>query len=99
MTETLPKPVGAFDDDLLRRIAMDVGKEIVAYIDHAYPEMYDGVLSPKSARLSIRNATYNAIMQAVKDADRGRSEAAISANDAHRRTMRRLQRAAKVYRE
>ena len=98
MTANLPKRVGPFDDDLIRRIAMDIGKQVVAHIDHAYPEMFRAVAA-KSARLSIRNATFNAIMAAMTAADEGRSEERIRQHENHRKTMRRLQRQAGSYRE
>jgi hypothetical protein len=78
-------------DDAIRRIAMDVGKQVVEHIEHAYPEMTKAV-SWKSARLSIRNATHNAIMAAVSAADEGRHEQQMRANDDHRRTMRKLRK-------
>lgn len=93
MTENLPKTVG-FSDELIRRIAMDIGKQVVAHIDHAHPEMFRAVLSTSSARLSIRNATFNAIMAAMAAADEGRSDERIRQHEKHRRTMRRLQKAA-----
>ena len=85
------KPIGP-DEDLVRRIAMDVGKEIVHHIETMYPEMTKAV-AWKSARLSIRNATHNAIMAAVNAADIGRAEQSIEANERHRRTVNRLRKA------
>lgn len=86
-------------EEQVRRIAMDIGKQVVAYIDHAYPEAYDGIMSPKSFRLSVRNATANAIMAAVEAADLGLSDTRIKDHEEHRRTMRRLKRASGSYRE
>lgn len=94
MTANLPKPVVTFTDDLLHRIAMDVGKEVVAYIEHAYPEMFARSSAANSAKLSIRNATHNAIMAAVRAADEGRSEQRIAEHAKQRRTLRRLRKIA-----
>lgn len=80
------------EDDVVRRIAMDVGKQVVEHIEWAHQDMVKGSRSWKSARLSIRNATYNAIMAAVNAADIGRTDQAIECNEAHRRTMRKLRR-------
>ena len=90
MAETLPKPIG-FSDDLIRRIAMDIGKQVVDHIEHAYPAMFT-VVAEKSAKLSIRNTTYNAIMAHMEAADQGRSETTIKRHEEHRREMRRLRK-------
>lgn len=90
MSGNLPKPIGP-TEEIVRRIAMDVGKEVVAHIEWAYPDMFK-VVAAKSARLSIRNATYNAIMSAVRAADEGRAEQQIDRNEKHRRFIRREQK-------
>jgi hypothetical protein len=95
MTETLPAVKTIFTDDLIRRIAMDIGKEVVAHIEHAYPDMFRAVAA-NSAKLSIRNATYSAVYAAVRAADEGRIEEALKAHDEHRRKMRRLRKASNV---
>lgn len=87
MTNNLPKPITQ-DEALVRQIAMDVGKQVVAHIEWAYPDMFKVVA--KTAKLSIRNATYNAVMAAVEAADKGRAEQAIEENSKHRRTMRKI---------
>lgn len=79
-------------DAVIRRIAMDVGKQVVEHIEWMYPEMTKAV-AWKSARLSIRNCTHNAIMAAVNAADEGRHEDAMAANDKHRRFMRKIRKA------
>ena len=80
-------------DDAIREIAMDVGKQVVEYIENMWPEMTQAVQSWKSARLSIRNCTHNAIVAAVNAADKGRDREAIENNDKHRRKMRKMRRA------
>ena len=89
--EHLPKqitPVGP-TEQLVRDIAMDVGKEVVAHIEYAYPQMFEAVAA-KSAKLSIRNATYNAIMAAVKAADQGQAEQMMDRHDKQRRNQRQM---------
>lgn len=81
-------------EEIIRRIAMDVGKQVVEHIEWAHQDLVKGAKSWESARLSIRNATYNAVMAAVKAADEGRHEQAMAANDKHRRTMRKLRKSA-----
>lgn len=85
------KPVGP-TEEIVRRIAMDVGKQVVHHIETMYPAMTEAV-AWKSARLSIRNCTSNAIMAAVNAADIGRAEQAIAANEKHRRTMNKMRKA------
>ena len=87
------KPIGP-TEEVIRRIAMDVGKQVVEHIEWVHQDMVKASGSWKSARLSIRNATYNAIMAAVKAADAGRHEQAMENNDQHRRTMRKLRKSA-----
>lgn len=87
----LPKPISP-SLDAVRKIAMDVGKQVVAHIENSHSEMFSTVASVKSTKLSIRNATYNAIMAAVNAADEGRDEQQIASNEAHRRKMRRIRK-------
>lgn len=82
-----------FSDDIIRQIAMDVGKQVVDHIEHAYARMCDAV-AWDSARMSIRNCTHNAIMEAVKAANKGEIEAMLERHDQHRREMRKLRKAA-----
>ena len=80
-------------DEQMHRLAMDIGKEVVAYIEHAYPEMFKAV-AHKSAALSIRNATYNAIIAAGEAFQKGEVDQQIKRHEEHRRTMRKLRKAA-----
>lgn len=81
-----------FTEELVRQIAMDVGKQVVAHIEHAYPAMLRSV-AEDSAKLSIRNATHNAIMEAVSAANKGEVELMLDRHDKHRRVMRKLRKA------
>lgn len=92
MTANLPRVVD-FSEAIVRQIAMDVGKQVVDHIEHAYPKMCEAV-AWKSARTSIRNSTYNAIMAAVDAANNGEVEPMLDRHDQHRRTMRGLRKAA-----
>lgn len=92
MPKNLPAVV-EFTDELVRQIAMDVGKQVVAHIEYAYPDMCDAV-AWNSARLSIRNCTHNAIMEAVKAANNGEVETMLTRHDAHRRVMRKYSKTA-----
>lgn len=78
---------------LMHRIAMDVGKQVVDHIEHAYPAICDAV-AWDSARMSVRNSTYNSIMEAVRASGKGELEAMLERHDGHRRLMRKLRKAA-----
>lgn len=86
-----PRPVA---EDAVQKIAMDVGQQVVDYIDSTFPEAYQGVWSPRSFRLSIRNVVRRAIMEAVEAADDGKIDEMLTRHDKHRRTMRKLRRMA-----
>lgn len=91
---TLPK-VTTPTDEAIRKIAMEVGKQVVEHIERMYPEACNAV-AWKSARLSIRNCTHNAIIAAVNAADRGQDGKFISDNEQHRRTLKRISKAKTV---
>ena len=82
-----------FSEALVRQIAMDVGKQVVSHIEFAYPEMLKNV-SAKSASLSIRNTAYNAIMEAVKAANKGDVEQMLKRHETHRRAIRKSSKVA-----
>lgn len=56
-------------EKLVRDIAMDIGKEIVAYIEVMYPEAIKHTSS--TFRLSVRNSIYNEIIAAIKVNEEG----------------------------
>lgn len=93
------RDVPALDDDteaLLKRIAFDVGKQLVEQIEHAHPEMTKAVASWESTRLSLRNSVHNSFMEAVRAAKAGEIEQMLARHDKHRRTMRKLRKAKTV---
>lgn len=49
--------------DLIKEIAMDIGKETVAYIEVMYPQAIESTSS--TFKLSVRNHIYNQIMAAL----------------------------------
>lgn len=52
------------DRALISEIAMDVGKELVAYLEVQYPDVFKAMNS--GCKLSIRNHVHNDIMAAVE---------------------------------
>jgi hypothetical protein len=87
----LPRAPEPLTDELVRKIAMDVGKQVIDHIADMYPQMLEA--APKSARLSIRNTAYNAIMEAVKAANEGRAESMLDAHERLRRKLGQFRRA------
>lgn len=63
------RPAIDADRELIKEIAMDIGKELVAYIEVMYPQAIAATSS--TFKLSMRNHVYNDIMAAleVNDAD------------------------------
>lgn len=63
------QPAVDADRELIKELAMDIGKEVVAHIETMYPAMFEAVAG--TAKLSVRNCVYNEIMAAleVNDAD------------------------------
>lgn len=52
-----------YTQDLIKQIALDIGKEVSAHIERMYP---DAVTAASSTfLLSVRNCTYNEIMAAL----------------------------------
>lgn len=86
MTELIEKPQDSrFDADraLIREIAMDIGKSVIAHIEYGYPAMFEAV-SP-NARVSIRNHVHNEIMAALEVVDADEIRARLDARKAERR--------------
>lgn len=57
------------DRDLVKLIAMDIGKEVVAYIEYMYPEAIKATSS--TFKLSVRNCVHNQIMAALEVNEEG----------------------------
>lgn len=87
-------PEGLSDKELLSAIAMDVGKELVAYIEVMYPQAIAATSS--TFNLSMRNHIHNDIVAAV-EACRGADQKAILDRLEDRKDFRR--RWLKAYRD
>lgn len=71
---------------LIKGIAMDIGKETVAYVEHMYPQAISATSS--TFRLSLRNHIYNEIMAALKVTDPDEILARLARRKKHRREMK-----------
>jgi Protein of unknown function (DUF1778) len=60
---------GNWSKELVQAIAMDIGKETVAYVEVMYPQAITATSS--TFKLSLRNHIYNEIMAALEVSDRG----------------------------
>ena len=77
------------DTALLKGVALDIGKEVVACVERMYPQAISATSS--TFRLSLRNAIYNEIVAAMKVTDPAEIQARLTARAKHRREMRRVQ--------
>lgn len=68
---------------LIEKIAMDIGKETVAYIEVMYPEAIQATSS--TFKLSVRNHIYNEIMDAIDTRDENKVIERLERRKIHRR--------------
>lgn len=73
----------------LSEIAMEVGKQVV----HHIATIHCNVVATRSAHLSVRNCTHNAVMAATLAAEEGRAAEWIRNNEKHRRKINRYRKA------
>jgi hypothetical protein len=83
MTNDLALP--EFDKALISDVAMEIGKEMVAYLEMMYPDVYAAMNS--GCKLSIRNHIHNDIMWAIKNRDEGEYRRWILTRKKHRREL------------
>lgn len=79
-------PEQATSDDLIKEVAMDIGKEVVAHIEIQYPAMFDAVA--ETAKLSIRNCIYNEITAAIQITGEGEIKARLDRRKKFRRNQK-----------
>jgi hypothetical protein len=81
---TLPAPSApGWSKELVQAIAMDIGKEVAAYIEVMYPKAVEATSS--TFLLSVRNSIYNEIMAAIEVNDAGQITARIKDRKKFRR--------------
>lgn len=66
---------GPWSRELIKAIAMDIGKEVVAYIEVMYPKAIQATSS--TFKLSVRNSIHNEIISAIEVSDKGQIESRI----------------------
>lgn len=75
------------EQDLYKRVAMDVGKEVCAYIEVMYPEAVEAASS--TFLLSLRNTVYNEIMGVINANKSGYGEETVEARLVRRAIWRK----------
>ena len=92
MSNRSHKRVATPDDParaLVKGIALDIGKEVVAYVERMYPSAIHATSS--SFRLSLRNSIYNEIIAALKVTDEAEILARLARRKKARRDLKRQQ--------
>lgn len=82
MADKLPANLD-MDRELIKLIAMDIGKEVISHIRLMYPAAYEG-LGPSGA-VSVRNCVHNEIMAALSTTDAVEIEARLKSRAQFRR--------------
>lgn len=76
----------ALPRELVKEIAMEIGKEVASHIERMYPAAVRA--TSKTMLLSLRNSVHNDIMAAVDALERGDADAWLAQRRATRRTIR-----------
>lgn len=94
MSETLPAlpstEPAPLSRDIIKEIAMDVGKQVAHHIECMYPAAVEAASS--TFLLSVRNTVYNEIMAAIENSTEDEMRASIERHRQHRRTINRLRK-------
>lgn len=78
---------GPWSKELVKAIAMDIGKAVVHHIETMYPQAAAAVAS-SSFKISVRNTVYNEIMAAIEVSDAGQITARLKERKQHRRKIK-----------
>ena len=87
LQSTEPAPLSR---DVIKDIAMDVGKQVAHHIETMYPAAVKA--TPSTFLLSVRNTVYNEIMAAIEHTTEEEMRASIERHRQHRRTINRLRK-------
>jgi len=77
---------GPWSKELIRAIAMDIGKAVVHHIETMYPAAIKAC--PSTFKLSVRNSVHNEIMAAIEITDEGQIIARLKERKQHRRKIK-----------
>lgn len=93
----LPLAREALPRELVKDIAMEIGKEVASHIETMYPKAVEA--TSKSMLLSLRNSIFNDIMAAVDALEAGDAEAWLANRQAVRRAIRAQWRKSRAYKD
>jgi hypothetical protein len=91
MTDFPALPPQPIPPDLVKEMAMDIGKEVAAYIERMYPEAVK--VASSSFLLALRNSVYNQIMAALATTDPIEIERRLKVRKQQRRKLRAMVKA------
>lgn len=74
---------GSWSRELIKRIAADIGTDMVAYIEVMYPAAIAATSS--TFKISVRNHIYNQVMAAIEITDADQIETWLKDRKKHRR--------------
>jgi len=77
--------------DLVKEIAMDIGKAVAHHIETMYPAAVEA--STPTMLVSVRNAVFNEIMAALDTTDEDAIRARLAERKRHRRKVKAMQKA------
>lgn len=92
-TQALALPPQPIAPDIVKQIAMDIGKDVAHYIEMQYPHAVSSTAS--TFLLAVRNHTYNQIIAALQVTDEAAILARLEANKQHRRRIKAMRKAGK----
>jgi hypothetical protein len=72
---------------LIKGIALDIGKEVVAYVERMYPQAVSA--SSSTFKLSLRNCIYNEIIAALETTDEVEILARLERRKKQRRELKK----------
>lgn len=81
-----PVLAGSWSKELVRQIAMDIGKSAVHHLETMYPAAI--AACPATMKLSLRNHIHNEIMAAIEVNDEGQIVARLKERKEHRRKIK-----------
>lgn len=87
------EPASGVPRDLLKSLAMDIGKEVASYIERQYPEAVEATSS--TFLLSVRNCIHNEIVATLGLSSVGEIEQRLERRKRERRQLRALWKAAR----
>ena len=84
------QPPAPLSRDIIKEIALDIGKEVATHIEVMYPKAVEA--TTKNMLLSVRNCIYNEIMAALETVDENDIRRRLEERRAFRRKYRAVYR-------